>query len=722
MPTSLFKKYMKACVFSLSLLSAGCSAGNPELKAEKYVITAEENAQSERWAEYLFNHLSKRSADKGCVALYKGAPQIKLSGDTKNIHFEVDPELENDYVIIHLPHRLHLRARDGRTALWLVYQLIDNLAQADQRFDASDIPPAVISFESANKDFDFTYREPFWRPNLNTDYSLLIGTNNVESDWGVWGHMLPQIMKNADSEEIYALSGGVRSKDQFCFSSPVLFDRLKEYIIDNFGYGDEKGYSFTIMPNDNDIACTCPACAKSGNTEKDASRSVSQLIRKLSTTFPSHSFFTTAYRTTYAAPIEPLPSNAGVLFSTIKLPKGVALEDQPAAEEFTEALHEWGVQTNNIYLWDYAANFDDYLTPLPVLYGLQKQLRFFKEKGVRGVFLNASGYDYSPFDDVKTYVAAALMMDTECDVDSLTEKFFKKTYPDTHQLLSGYYLSLEKSYEKRGKAYNLYGGIRENIKTYLNVDDFIAFYNELRTRLKKTQKAEREKLEKLYTALTFTRLQIAYIQGTGKWGYGTKEGDRVLIKREMNTLIEDLEQSGKYSDLNSYKESGGDIPRYIDEWKKMIQAGYYENGLINGSVKVVSKPDEGFENPRLLNDGTCGFAQDYHQGWYLSSTDDLEVEFSTANIQNTNRIQIRCLQIEKHGIFAPEKIELHMDGKPASASIGKDIQTSPGSPHSIVTYSLRTNLAGTSKVTLKFIRKQAPKSILAIDEIQTLNK
>ncbi|MCE9107436.1 DUF4838 domain-containing protein [Bacteroides pyogenes] len=722
MATSLFKKYIKICAFILSVLTIGCSAGNADLKAEKYIITAEEDAQSERWAEYLFNHLSKRSSDKSCVTLHKGTPQIKLAGGSKNIHFEVDPELETDYVIIHLSHRLHLRVRDSRTALWMVYQLIDNLAQADKRFDSSDIPPAVIGFKSANKDFSFTYREPFWKPNLDTDYSPLIGTNNVENDWGIWGHTLPQIMKNVDSEEIYALSNGTRNKEQFCFSSPVLFNRLKEYIIDNFGYGEEKGYSFTIMPNDNDIACTCHLCTKLGNTERNASRSVSDLIRKLSTTFPLHSFFTTAYQTTYAPPIEPLPSNAGVLFSTIKLPKGVALEDQPAAEEFTQALSEWGTQTNNVYLWDYAANFDDYLTPLPVLYGLQKQLPFFKEKGIKGVFLNASGYDYSPFDDVKTYVAAALMMDIECDVDSLTASFFKKTYPETHQLLSDYYLSLEKKHEKRGKAYNLYGSIRESIKTYLDIDEFIAFYNELREKLKKAQREEREKLEKLYTALTFTRLQIAYTQGTEKWGYGTKEGNRVLINRETTAWIEDLRKADKYSDLKRYKETGGEISTYIDEWEKMVQAGYYENGLINGSIKILSKPDEGFENPRLLNDGTCGFPQDYHQGWYLSSTDDLAVEISAANIQNMNRIQMRCLQIEKHGIFAPEKIELQIDGKPISVSIDKNVQNSPDSSYSIVTYSLRMNLASAAKVSLKFCRKQVPKSILAIDEIQILNK
>lgn len=716
-----FKQYIKICTVFLLLLSFSCSATNPEMKAEKYIITAEENAKSERWAEYLFNHLSKRTNAATCVILQKEASGSKLPKGVKNIHLSVDADLRNDYMIKHQSDRLYISVRNDQTAVWIIYQLIDNIAKEDDRFNAGDIPPAIINFTSANVDFDFAYREPYFSPNLDPDYSLLIGTNHVENDWGIWGHGLSKTVQNKDNEQIYALAHGERNRHQFCFSSPDLLKALQEYIIDNFGYGDKHSNYFVIMPNDNGVVCTCPDCLQTGNTENNASPAVADFVRRLSEKFPKHFFFTTSYRTTKTLPPYQLPENAGVLFSTVSLPKGVVPDKQPQVKEFVRQLDSWKAKTTNIYLWDYAANFDDYLTPIPVLLSLQEQLKFFKRHGVKGIFLNASGYDYSPFDDVKTYVSAALMMNADADVESLVNLFFKRKYPHSHDLLSKYYMSLERQYFEKNKAYNIYGGIRETVRTYLNMDEFIHFYNALRTEKEKAPKDEREKLEKLYAALTFTRLQIAYIQGSDKWGYARRESDKMIVKEEISVMLDDLQQTTHFSDLQNYKEFGGNIAAYITQWQKMIRSEFFENSLMNTSVKILSEPDEGFEKTHLLNDGTPGFVQDYHQGWYLSSTDDLVLQFSTDKLQNTQKIQCRFLGMEAHKMFPPEHIETVIDGKRVDLPVKIEKQKSDLLPDYSMLYTLPVNLAGTKEITLKFIRRKAPKSILAIDEIQTLN-
>ena len=42
--------------------------------------------------------------------------------------------------------------------------------------------------------------------------------------------------------------------------------------------------------------------------------------------------------------------------------------------------------TNKLYVWDYMCNFDDYLTPFPVLYLLKERLVFFHDLKINGVF------------------------------------------------------------------------------------------------------------------------------------------------------------------------------------------------------------------------------------------------------------------------------------------------------------------------------------------------
>ena len=61
------------------------------------------------------------------------------------------------------------------------------------------------------------------------------------------------------------------------------------------------------------------------------------------------------------------------------------------------------MRVNNIYIWDYINNFDDYLTPFPILKIAQQRLQFFKQHGASGIFFNGSGYSYSSFDEMIFY-------------------------------------------------------------------------------------------------------------------------------------------------------------------------------------------------------------------------------------------------------------------------------------------------------------------------------
>src|SRR5690606_23410074 len=93
-------------------------------KANQYVITSEEDGSSEKQAEYLYKHLSKRISDNSVVALHKGIADKSIPDGTKTIHLEFATDLENDYCIKHTKNRIHLRTRNQEVATWMTYQLI----------------------------------------------------------------------------------------------------------------------------------------------------------------------------------------------------------------------------------------------------------------------------------------------------------------------------------------------------------------------------------------------------------------------------------------------------------------------------------------------------------------------------------------------------------------------------------------------------------------------
>ncbi|WP_158276156.1 DUF4838 domain-containing protein [Brumimicrobium oceani] len=693
-----------------------CSAkNNLGLKAEKYVIYASANQDSKYLAQIALDQLQKHTNQKDIISLINDN-EIK-NNKQKYIQFLVEQSAKDDYCIVHDSDKLIITVRKKADGIWMIHQLIEEIGKTDNRFSTIDLPPSTIKFITQCENFDFDYRDPHYSNNLIPGNALILGNNNVDLDWGIWGHNIKKVIGEINDSTIFALIDEKRVKEQFSFSSPVLLEHLTQYILNYFGNGDEKAYHFMIMPRDNNLVCLCEECKKLGNTKNNATPAVTYFIQKMAARFPKHQFFTSSYNSTKAIPKDTLRENTGAFLSTILLKKGVELNlKQAKTAKFVEELKAWRDITPNIYVWDYSANFDDYLTPIPVLYSLQKQLQFYKSQEVKGVFLNASGYDYSTFGDLKSFVSGALLKNTNADIDQLCTSFFQKYYPKNHQLLSNYYLSLEKSFALKNQSYNLYGGFDEITNTYLDTEAFLEFYNALEKVLRQTTGAEKERLLMLYTALSYTKLQIAYHQVTGKNGCMTIDEFELKLNPAINQTIEILNNSSRYSDLNKYKEAHGEIQQYIDFWKNEIINQKLENEIIQEKITILSAPDSEFENSKKLNNGLPGYSKDYHQGWYISSK-DLKIEFPTNKISGTKKMKFRFLNNERHGFYPPEKIEIWSKDILLKTINNFDSSSALES----VEFNLTLDLTNTDKVKVLFFRKSLSNSKIAIDEVRVLN-
>ena len=103
----------------------------------------------------------------------------------------------------------------------------------------------VIGFMSCHaQDNSKTPKSPFEFRGIYSPTNALestrdfYGTHHVDYDWGLWGHNLHKVLGENPDNNVLATIDGKKDKDQYCFSSDQMYDKLVEYIIDNFGDGE----------------------------------------------------------------------------------------------------------------------------------------------------------------------------------------------------------------------------------------------------------------------------------------------------------------------------------------------------------------------------------------------------------------------------------------------------------------------------------------------------
>ena len=395
-----------------------------------------------------------------------------------------------------------------------------------------------------------------YTPSNTKEVQEAMHTNHPDYDWGLWGHNLVKVIKDEIKDEMYATIDGKKNTNQLCFSSNALYDVVRNYIIDQYGYGNDN-YSerISIMPMDNKMACTCKRCKAKGNTADNATPAVTAFVTKLAKEFPRHHFFTSAYHTTKQAPTTTLPENVGVFISSFPLPVQVDFSKSRGYKEFQTMIKAWKGKCQRIYVWDYERNFDDYLSPFPCLLSMQSRLQLYSQLGVLGVFFNGSGDDYSAFDDMQTQVLAMMMDDPEINVHDAISNYFEKHYPITAHILIEYYWNLEQRTKKTNHELPLYGSMKEMCEAYLNVDEFVDFRRKLDAASKQTMGDERKRLNILLTSLAYTQLEMY------RCGLLTKDEEMA------NEMKEILKGHSEIKGMRNRDEVGHTIEEYLKLWK-----------------------------------------------------------------------------------------------------------------------------------------------------------
>ena len=673
---------------------------------EGYLITIGEDPtdRDTRWAKYLYEHLKKRANDDEMVAF--GVSEKEMW----HVIIQIDPTAQEGFRISRKGADIKLTASDDRHMLWLQYQLIKKISKEDPRIDGSDLPPALLNLTDTCGTFAFDYQSIYSPAGLNSDYTGVMGLNNFDDSWGIWGHNLRKVLGD-NTDKVYATIHGKTDDSQLCFSSPEMYTQIEDYIVNNFG---EKGNSrFVIAPDDNPYACTCASCTALGNSEKNATPAVTELVLRLAQRFPKHFFFTTSYLSTQQATDKQLPANAGVMVSAIDFPLRRIDSKDAQEKKFAQQLENWKKVTKNIYIWDYINNFDDYLTPFPILKIAQQRLQFFKKNGASGIFFNGSGYSYSSFDEMRTFVLSALLINPEQAVDDLIRNYFNQEYPVSKKWLSDYYIDLENSTQS-GKKLGLYAGIRESEGAYLNPEKFIKFYDEMGHFVSDAKGKERKKLHELQTALSFTRLEMGRDHSYDTYGYAKRNGKEIQTVPQARKWVTQLKEHKAFSGMEYYNESANEIDYYIKEWEQYILASDIKKDLFLG-ITPSSTPKTNKNSLKRLTDGTHGLPDNYHCGWIIFPQEECTIDLPVKEINESGTVYISFLNLPRHRIYAPQQIEVSRDGASyKKINLSPDDSVEKGEMEKAV---VPVDLNGTELLSIKITGTKKPGAQIGMDEI-----
>lgn len=251
-----------------------------------------------------------------------------------------------------------------------------------------------------------------------------------------WVHtcdrLLPASRYGAEHLEYYAYYNGKRnpgSASQWCLSNPEVLEIVCQRLDSLFkAYPDRKMIS--ISQNDgSDTYCRCPECSRILEEEGGPSGPILRFINAVAERFPDKEISTLAYLFSVQPPRKTVPrENVSIMLCDIDCRRQTALTENPSGQEFMKALEGWSKICQNLFVWDYGINFDNYLSPFPNLSTIKDNMVIFRDHNVKMHFSQIASVRGGDFAELRSYLVNNLMWDAGASLDSLEQRFLSRYY------------------------------------------------------------------------------------------------------------------------------------------------------------------------------------------------------------------------------------------------------------------------------------------------------
>jgi len=227
----------------------------------------------------------------------------------------------------------------------------------------------------------------------------------------------------------YNRAADKREPQAICFTNKAAGEQAaKEVLAYLADHPDTKILSLSC--EDTNAVCQCGPCTalreKEGGESGPLLAFVNHVAERVEKAFPDVLVNMLAYWHTDRPPKHIKPSrNVLVQLGVLNRNHKHAIPDVP---HFSRYLRRWSELAEHVYMWDYDPHFRNFLQPHPNHFITADSLRFYRDQGVSGVFMQGSWGPAGEFMRVRAWVTAQLMWNPDLDQRALMTEFLDAYY------------------------------------------------------------------------------------------------------------------------------------------------------------------------------------------------------------------------------------------------------------------------------------------------------
>ena len=128
---------------------------------------------------------------------------------------------------------------------------------------------------------------------------------------------------------------------------------------------------------------------------------------------------------------------------------------RPQNLAWKEKFETWTDWTKNVILWDYTPNFTWHHVPHPNVDVYGPNLRYYRSRGVRGVYMDGLSVPSGSFGDLKCWMLAKLAWNPDQSTEALVDRFFAGCYGAAAPQARAVYEGEKLAYAAAGSAVRL---------------------------------------------------------------------------------------------------------------------------------------------------------------------------------------------------------------------------------------------------------------------------
>jgi hypothetical protein len=608
-------------LFSSSILNAQVSV-TEKGKPVGRIVLSEINQENTKAANLLQDFIQRISGAKLSIVkdtnIRKNDIIIGKGKSNKNII--TNGIKEDGFKIATISNQLHIVSGGGYGSVYAVVSLLEQYLGVgywgENEYSFTPQETIILPVINIVENPDFKYRQS-QNYALATDsiyklWNRLKTPNDVFAD-GYWVHtfdkLLPSAIYGKDHPEYYSYFNGKRhpgKASQWCLTNPEVLEIVTARLDSIFKANPDK-HIISVSQNDGNYTnCQCDKCKAIDEYEGAYSGSLIHFMNKLADRFPDKEISTLAYLYTMKPPkhIKPRP-NVNIMLCSIDCDREVSLTQNASGREFVEAMEGWSRISDNIFVWDYGINFDNYLVPFPNFHILGHNMRLFKKNNATMHFSQIASSRGGDFAEMRTWLVSKLMWNTKADTDSLINTFLEGYYGDAAPYLYRYIKIMESALIGSGKRLWIYDSPVSHKEGMLK-PELMRRYNNLFDQAEAAVATDSVFLKRVWR----TRLPLQY-------------SELDIARTESNMDVEDIksklnlfEQRVKIFDVPTLNERENSPIDYCNLYRKRYMPTNEKIISSGALIKYITPPTGKYATTgkHALTDGLYG-GMTFAEGW-----------------------------------------------------------------------------------------------------------